>query len=94
MALVPVDNAHITQSIISDTQYLASVIDWVNKRYKVYSTQLSTTVMTAANISAGDQNSILVFIGDLNRIAQLTSGTLPSTSNDALTNITNLLGLT
>ena len=94
MSLVPVDNAHITQAIISDAQYLASVIDWVNKRYKVYSTQLAPSVIDAAGINATDKNSILVLISDLYRIAELTSGNLPADANDSLLNIANLLGLT
>jgi hypothetical protein len=93
MPLVPIDNTHITQSVISDAQYLRSVIQWAKQRYQSYNQNCTTAAMTAASISAGDQNYILAFIGDLNRLIQLSGGTVPSNADDMVYNITALLGM-
>lgn len=93
MPLVPLDNTHITNAIIGDAQYLRSVIDWANTRYNVYNQSLTTDAMTAASIASGDQAFILAFIGDLNRLITLASGTVPSNADNMTFNINALLGL-
>lgn len=93
MSLVLVDNEHITNAIVGDAQYLRSVIDWATTRYNIYNQMLTTDAMTAASIASGDQNFILAFIGDLNRIKTLASGTVPSDADNMSFNINALLGL-
>jgi hypothetical protein len=93
MAIVPVTQTAITTAITNDTQYLRSFIDWAKQRYEAYNLMCTTQTMTAAGISSTDQAYILAFIGDLNRIIQLSGGTVPSNADDMLYNITQLLGL-
>lgn len=93
MSLVPVDNQHIVSSVVGDAQYLQSVIDWANTRYNKYNQNLTTDVMTAAGILEGDQNFILAFIGDLNRLITLAGGTVPANADNMTFNINALLGL-
>jgi hypothetical protein len=93
MPLVPLDNTHVTQAVISDATYLRSVIHWANERYGAYNQNLTTAAMTTAGIAANDQNFILAFIGDLNRIIQLSGGTVPTNADDMMYNIRALLGM-
>jgi len=93
MAIVPVTSAAITSAITADTQYLRSFIDWCKQRYEAYNLMCTTDAMTAAGIASGDQTYIQAFIGDLNRIIQLSEGTVPASADDMLYNITQLLGL-
>lgn len=93
MSLVPIDTQRITSSIVTDAAKLRDTIGWAKQRYESYNLMLTTSAMTAAGISSGDQAFILAFIGDLNRFIQLSGGTVPSTADDMLYNITNLLGL-
>lgn len=93
MALVPMDAAHITAAVQSDMTYMRGFIQWANQRYKAYNQVCTAAAMTAATIAAGDQNIILAFIGDLNRICQLTSGTLPAAATDVVFNINAALTL-
>lgn len=93
MALVPVTSTSITNAVVSDTQYLRNVIDWAKQRYEAYNLMCTTAAMTAASIDSNDQTYILAFIADLNRIVQLSEGTIPATADDMLYNITQLIGL-
>lgn len=93
MSLVALSSTNITNAIISDAQYLRSVIDWANTRYNIYNQSLTTDAMTAASIATADQNFILAFIGDLNRLITLASGTVPSNADNMTYNINALLGL-
>lgn len=93
MSLVALSSTNITNAIISDAQYLRSVIDWANTRYNIYNQNLTTDAMTAASIATADQNFILAFIGDLNRLITLASGTVPSNADNMTYNINALLGL-
>lgn len=93
MALVPVTQTAITNAVTSDAQYLRSFIDWCKQRYEAYNLMCTTAAMTAATIDSNDQTYILAFIGDLNRIIQLSGGTVPANADDMVYNITNLLGL-
>lgn len=94
MPLIPVDHSHIVDAVVGDAQYLRSVISWAKQRYDAYNTVCTVDVMTAASIPSGDQAFILAFIGDLNRILQLSSGTVPENADNMSYNITHLLGLT
>lgn len=94
MALIPIDNTHIVQAVVSDAEYLRSVIQWAKQRYAAYSLMLTGAVMDANGISAGDKTFILALISDLNRLIQLSSGTVPGNADDMVYNITQLLGLT
>lgn len=93
MSLIPVNNANIVSAITSDAAYLRSVIDWAKKRYSTYNQMLTQSAMDSASIPSGDQAFILAFIGDLNRLIQLSSGTLPANADDMLYNCNALLGL-
>lgn len=93
MALNPLTNPAITQSVISDANYLRSFLAWSQARYSAYSLLCTTAAMNAAGISANDQTFILAFIGDLNRINQLSTGTIPGNTDLFNYNITQLLGL-
>ena len=73
--------------------YIRSFKQWVDLTYQKYNQNLTATVMTAASISAADQLLIVAFIGDLNRLKQLMSGTIPGTAFDAMFDTTAYLGL-
>lgn len=93
MSLVPVDNSHIIQAVISDATYLRSVINWAQQRYNTYNQSLTQDAMTAASIASGDQDFILAFIGDLNRIITLAGGAVPANADNMIFNCNALLGL-
>lgn len=93
MSLIPLDSAHITQSVINDATYLRSVVDWATQRYNSYNQNLTTAAMNTAGIASGDQTFILAFIGDLNRLITLAGGTLPSNADIWVYNCNALLGL-
>lgn len=93
MALVPITQTAITTAVTNDAQYLRSFIDWAKQRYEAYNLMCTTQTMTTAGISSNDQTFILALIGDLNRIIQLSGGTVPANADDMLYNITQLLGL-
>ena len=95
MALVPVSNANALQMLQNDAQQLRTLIQWVNARYQAYNQNLSTAAqMTAAGISVtADQNTLTAFIGDLNRLVQLTAGTLPASATDMTFDVQAVLGI-
>lgn len=93
MSLIPVDNTHITQAIQNDAVYVRTFLDWAAQRYNAYNQMCTTEAMTNAGIATADQNCILTFIGDLNRIITLAGGTLPSAATNIDFNIINMLGL-
>jgi hypothetical protein len=93
MPVQPMDNAHIWAAIQADTQYMRSFIQWVNQRYQAYNQNLTTAVMNAASITAGDQAQINAFVGDLNRLKSLTAGTLPADATNIGFDCAALLGL-
>src|SRR6266571_91492 len=71
MAIVPIDNAHLTQSLLNDAMQMRTFVQWIEARYSVYNQNCSTANMTAAGISSGDQTTVLAFIADLSRINTL-----------------------
>lgn len=93
MTLVAVTQQAITSAVVADAQNLRGFIDWCKTRYEAYNLMCTTDAMTAASIASGDQTYILAFIGDLNRIIQLSGGTVPANADDMMYNITQLLGL-
>jgi hypothetical protein len=94
MAIIPIDSAHVTQQLQSDAQFLRTIIQWANARYNAYNQNLSTGAqMTAAGIAVGDQATVTAFVGDLNRIIQLSGGTLPSSATNMTFDLTAVLGI-
>jgi hypothetical protein len=73
---------------------MRTFIQWANATYQALNQNLSTTTQqTNAGFTAvADQNAITAFIGDLNRICQLTSGTLPSTATNMTFDLQAILG--
>ncbi len=93
MSVVAISATSILQNVQNDAQQLRQFISWAKQRYEGYNLMCTTAAMTSAGIASGDQAFILAFIGDLNRIIQLSGGTLPTTADDMLYNIAQLLGL-
>lgn len=95
MAIVPVNNSNALLMLQNDAQQLRTIIQWVNARYQAYNQNLSTAAqMTAAGITVtADQNTITAFIGDLNRLVQLTGGTLPTTATNMTYDLQAVLGI-
>ena len=94
MAIIPVDNAHALQALQNDAQQMLGFIQWAKKRYQAYNQNLSTVAqMNAANITVtADQNTVTAFIGDLNRIIQVSSG-IATTSVDMVFDAQAILGV-
>lgn len=93
MSFIPVDNAHITQTLLNDAMQWRQTIQWAQQRYEAYNQNCSGTAMTAAGISSGDQGAIFAFIGDLHRFVQLASATLPSDATDMMYDVSAILGV-
>lgn len=95
MAIVPVDNAHALANLQGDAAQILAFLQWAQRRYNAYNQNLSTAAqMTAAGFSAtADQNTITAFIGDLNRLQQLMTGTLPATATNMQFDAQAVLGV-
>jgi hypothetical protein len=93
MAIIPMDNAHFMQMLQNDCQQWRTTIAWAKQRYQAYNQNATAANMTAASISAADQNAINAFVGDLNRFIQLSGGTLPSSADDMVFNVQAVLGI-
>jgi len=95
MAIVPVDNTHALQSLQNDATQLRAFIDWATDRYNAYNQNLSTGAqLTAAGFSVtADQNTIIAFVGDLNRFITLAGGTLPSSATNMRFDCQAILGV-
>jgi hypothetical protein len=93
MAIVAINASNLQLALQNDAQQMRTVIDWVNQRYQSYSQNCTTQNMTAAGIGAGDQNSVLAFIGDFNRLKLLMSGTLPPDATDMKYDAAAILGV-
>ncbi len=93
MAIVPIDNAHLTQSLLNDAMQMRTFVQWIEARYSVYNQNCSTANMTAAGISSGDQTTVLAFIADLSRINTLAGGTVPSNAANIAYDVNAILGI-
>jgi len=93
MTFIPMSLANMQLMLQNDAQQMRSYIDWVNDRYQSYNQNMTTDNMTAAGISSGDQGAILAFIGDLNRLKTLMSGTLPGDATDTRYDCAAILGI-
>lgn len=95
MAVVPINNANALSALQSDALQMRQLIQWANARYNAYNQNLSTaTQMTNAGISATeDQATVTAFIGDLNRLVELTSGTLPASASNMTFDLQAILGI-
>ena len=88
------DLTSIQQALKADMMHVRSELDWIGQRYNAYNQNLTTAVMNAQGISAGDQSIILQFITDLNMINQITTNVTPTQAKSNVAfNITNYLGL-
>jgi len=93
MSLIPIDAANLKLTLQNDTQQMRTIIDWVNQRYQSYNQNCTQANMTTAGIATEDQNAILAFIGDLNRLKTLMSGTLPADATDMRYDVAAILGV-
>lgn len=93
MTLIAMSLQNIQLAAQNDTQQMRTFLDWVNDRYQAYNQNCTTDNMTAAGIITADQDAILAFIGDLNRIKTLASGTLPSDATDMRYDCAAILGI-
>lgn len=93
MSFIPMSQANIQLMLQNDAQQLRTFIDWVGQRYQSYAQNCTTQNMTSAGVAAADQNAILAFIGDLNRLKTLMGGTLPSDATDMKFDCAAILGI-
>lgn len=93
MSVIPTNSANIQLMLQNDAQELRRVLYWVEQRYQSYNQNCTVDNMTSAGISAQDQASILAFIGDLNRLKTLASGTLPGDATDMHYDCAAVLGI-
>ena len=93
MALIPIDAAHIQQTIQSDANQLRTMLSWLQVRDSIYQLNMTTANMTTATIAAGDQTAILAFIADIHRIMQFMQGTLPAVAGDIRVSTAGVLGI-
>ena len=95
MAIIPVDNNHALLMLQNDAQQMRTVLRWAQDRYNAYNQNLSTAAqMTAAGISAtADQNTVTAFVGDLNRLQQIMTGTLPASATNMQFDLQAVLGI-
>jgi hypothetical protein len=93
MTFIPMSLQNIQLMLQNDAQWLRTVIAQVEERYQSYNQNCTQTNMTTAGISTEDQNSILAFIGDLNRLKTLMNGTLPSDATDMKYDCAAVLGI-
>lgn len=93
MSLIPMSQANIQLALQNDVQQLRTFIDWVQQRYQSYNQNMTTQNMTSAGIATADQNAILAFIGDLNRLQTLMNGTLPSDATNMKYDCAAILGV-
>jgi hypothetical protein len=93
MSVIPTNQANIQLMLQNDAQQLRTTLSWVDQRYQSYNQNMTTANMTAAGISAEDQNTILAFIGDLSRLKTLASGTLPANATDMHYDCAAVLGI-
>lgn len=93
MAVVPVDAGNLKLTLQNDAQNVRTFIAFVEQRYQSYNQNCTTNNMTAAGIATEDQNAILAFIGDLNRLKTLMNGTLPGDATDMKYDCAAILGV-
>jgi hypothetical protein len=93
MTFIPMTAQNIQLMLQNDAQQLRTFLSWVEQRYQSYGQNCTQANMDAATISAGDQATILAFIGDLNRLKTLASGTLPADATDMHYDCAAVLGI-
>ncbi len=93
MSIVPINAQNLQVTLQNDAQQMRTFIDWVNQRYQSYNQNCTQANMTTAGISVSDQNAVLAFIGDLNRLKTLMSGTLPADATDMRYDAAAILGV-
>lgn len=93
MSVIPMSAQNIQLMAQNDAQQLRTFISWVEQRYQSYNQNMTTDNMTTAGIATEDQNTILAFIGDLNRLKTLASGTLPANATDMHYDCAAVLGI-
>ena len=91
--VIPMSLANIQLMAQNDAQQMRTFLAWVEQRYQSYSQNMTVDNMTAAEISSENQATILAFIGDLNRIKTLASGTLPANATDMHYDCASMLGI-
>lgn len=93
MSVIPVDLNNVKINLQNDAQQLRTLLDWVENKYQGYAQNLTTPVMDGLGISAGDQAAINAFIGNLNRIKQISSGVQDVDGVDMRYDIAAILGV-
>jgi hypothetical protein len=93
MSAIPIISTTLKVMLQNDTQQLRTTISWVEQRYQSYNQNCTQANMTSAGIATADQNAILAFIGDLNRLKTLMNGTLPSDATNMKFDCAAVLGI-
>lgn len=93
MTFIPMSEANIQLMIQNNVQQWRATILWLEERVKSYGLNMTTQNMTAAGISTADQNAILAFISDINKVYGLATGVMPSSANDMLFDCAAILGV-
>ena len=94
MAIVPQDQAHAQLALQNAAQMMRSFLHNVQDAYQSLNQNLSTTAQqTAAGYTqAADQAAITSLIGDLNRLQQIMTGTLPTSAANMMFDISAITG--
>jgi phage-related protein len=93
MSAIPLSLQNFQVMFQNDAQELRTFISWVEQRYQSYNQNCTQVNMTTAGIATADQNAVLAFIGDLNRLKTLANGTLPSDATNMKFDCAAVLGI-
>jgi hypothetical protein len=93
MSAIPLSLQNFQVMFQNDAQELRTFISWVEQRYQSYNQNCTQANMTTAGIATADQNAVLAFIGDLNRLKTLMNGTLPSDATNMKFDCAAVLGI-
>jgi hypothetical protein len=93
MSAIPLSLQNFQVMFQNDAQELRTFISWVEQRYQSYNQNCTQANMATAGIATADQNAVLAFIGDLNRLKTLANGTLPSDATNMKFDCAAVLGI-
>lgn len=93
MTLIPVDLNNVKLNLQNDCQHVRTFLEWLDERYQAYNQNLTTEVMNGLGIASGDQGFINAFVGDINRMRQISSGVQDVDGTDFRYDIAGVLGV-